>query len=499
MAQDELDKFIKSQVEQHNTNTDADLLWQKIQAKQKKKKKRRFFIFWLYGGFGLFLSLAFVYFFQFSGGNSNLLKGNSQTPIAEIAPPSKETRTDLTSKTNEKSETNLVEDKEKLIPNSTASDLEKSVSTLAESVNNTKEKEQSTIKNGFTDKEESIGLATIPTKNQEINQLPSQPNNSTPDLINSKEVKKESKKDEDEQLENSEKNELTSTITPEKEDSLVQEEEEMVTTDIEEKKEEEDLAPSESTEEVEDKKRKWSYSNGLAFTYGKAFRTLSSKNATELDYLKTRQDTETSLDAIRINFDFMLQNDNGLYLKTGLEYEQINERLDAYIEQDSVKDTPDQVIVLRYAMNGSTSQTLGNGEVVTTYWSQKKIFNRYSSVDIPVLVGYNSRRENKKLGWFVEGGASINLWFASKGQIFDNNNENGLISLGERPNQFKSQTGVSLLGSVGLTYQISDKLSIWTSPNIKYHLASITGKETPLDQKYLNAGLSMGVRCRWSE
>jgi len=68
MTPDNLNEFIKKQVEHLETPTDPDLLWQKIEAKQKgkKKRKRRFFFLWFFGGVFLLGGLALMYIYQFS-------------------------------------------------------------------------------------------------------------------------------------------------------------------------------------------------------------------------------------------------------------------------------------------------------------------------------------------------------------------------------------------------------------------------------------------------
>ncbi len=507
MDQDGLDKFIKDQVEQHKTNTDADLLWQKIQAKQdaKKKKKRRFFIFWLFGGLGLFLGLALLYIFQFSDRENSRQEGNLQT------------------ETNTTEMTSSVVKKQENEANLTEQNIDEQASSLTTKTNIEKESNSQQILDATTVKAKGAsGLLTnkntsntdfdkaqtpIFTKNSSAtntnppapidntNQLSKTIDNPNDLLTDSKDEKTEDTniKDKDEEgdiLDNS-----ISDVSPEPNGEELLISDSTAVSEIEEIIEETTKEEDSREEQDDSKEKQWYFSNGITFFYGKTFRTLSS--STNLEYLQTRANTETPLDAIRGNLDFMMQNSKGFYMKAGLEFEQINERLDAYIERDSVQVEDNQVLALVYAMNGSASQRLGNGEVVTTYWSQKTIYNRYRSIDIPVLIGYNVRKEDKKLGWFVEGGASVNLWFAGKGQIFDSNNN--LISLEDNPELFKSQTGISLLANAGLTYQVSNKFSIWASPSIKYRLASIASDENSLEQKYLNAGLNLGIRYHWEK
>lgn len=101
------------------------------------------------------------------------------------------------------------------------------------------------------------------------------------------------------------------------------------------------------------------------------------------------------------------------------------------------------------------------------------------------------------MGWFVEGGVAMNLWFKAQGDMVGVNNE--LLHLNEQSDLFKKRTGVSLLGAAGVTYKITNKIGIWASPEVKSNLNSITSDDNVLGQKYLNVGLGIGVRYYWSE
>lgn len=525
MDQDGLDKFIKNQVEEHETTTDADLLWQKIQAKQgdEKKKKRRFFIFWLLGGIGLLGGLAFLYTLQFSSAANenfadNLQANSNQTATELLIEKNKEDKANLIKISDEdeaatsSQNTNNVENSNidnevkdtSLINNKTLKSTESKLTVSKnETVNPSKtttqinlNKSKGTPKTAPVFNESQITKTASPNIDLN-NDLPASDIENTALTLTDSTTEKVIDKivvDSNTQLKEAENSDLEEQTALAKEELSQTLEEEKVDSVLLE-------TPTEKTasldEQNDKEKSKWRVSNGIAFTYGKAYRSLSSHNSSSFDYLKTRENSETSLDAIRGSLDFMLQHNSGFYVKTGLQYEQITERFDAYIERDSVKTAPNQILALTYAMNGSSSTTTGNGEITTTHWLQKTKFNRYHSIDVPFLLGYNRQKSDKKMGWFVEGGASVNISFAAKGEIFDSNNE--LLILDENTDLFKSQTGISLLGAVGLTYQISDKFSLWASPDMRYRLSSISGAENVIDQRYFNLGLSVGVRYHWTK
>jgi len=239
--------------------------------------------------------------------------------------------------------------------------------------------------------------------------------------------------------------------------------------------------------------KNWSSSIGFNFIYGKAPSRLSPNGDSIADYLQNRKDTETSLDAVRIGLDLRWQHKSGFYIKPGVEYEQINERFDYVFTRDTVLDQADQIVATVYDINGTPSDSIGTARVVERYTLDKEIYNRYHSIDIPILIGYASQKN--KFGWFVEGGASMNLWFKARGQIVDFAGSD--IRLTDNADLFKPRTGISLIGSIGLSYQLTEQFNLSLSPSIKYHLGSISSDENLIDQKYTNVGLQLGLRYHW--
>jgi len=155
------------------------------------------------------------------------------------------------------------------------------------------------------------------------------------------------------------------------------------------------------------------------------------------------------------------------------------------------------LLVFNYSTMLLTVSRRGTGNITTTNWLRKKIYNHYHRIDVPVLIGYQSTKKDKRMGWFVEGGVAMNLWFKAQGDMVGVNNE--LLHLNEQSDLFKKRTGVSLLGAAGVTYKITNKIGIWASPEVKSNLNSITSDDNVLGQKYLNVGLGIGVRYYWSE
>lgn len=508
---DELDKFIKKQVEQHKTSTDADLLWQKIQAKQhdKKKKKRRFFLFWLLGGLGIFLLSVLLFFIPPADSSktiasespdSNIKTELSNSVLPEVSTPeSGETAIG-------KSEVKKEEVKNSLLTGSLAKDKVsiKRTELKQNEVEASPLSEVSTMSSRNSMKKSGSDNTVIePSLESENAPLPpdSEQNTSleTPEDITTvpESIKSDAEQDAGKTSSENSKEILAdesneSDKKPTEDVSQIAEVPAAVLTDEPTPNDSTLAENSEPNISPQEKVKHLLFSTGLSVSYGKPLRTLSAKDAAGSDYLALRESSETPLDAVRITADFRMQFKNGFYLKSGVEYAQINERLDAYIERDSVETLADQVLVLAFARDGSSSETIGEGEVVTTYWTQKKIFNRYRSLDIPFLVGYQSDRKDRKLNWFAEGGVSGNFWFDARGRLFKAEDE--LLVIEETEDVFKRRTGFSLLAAAGATYRLSDKWVVEISPDFRYRLSAITEETNSLEQKYAQFGLRVGLR-----
>jgi hypothetical protein len=517
MGEDQLDKFIKKQVEQLKTPNDPDLLWQKIQAKQKaeEKSKQRFPLFWWWGGASLLIAAGLLFTYPWWNIHQQGYPDSTQTAAAAPVPQTDPTPSDVKSTVDQAAATDVRyssasnTDEQSLNPQSNERTSTVFVTatpgTAADPTLQTANRPSTNANEGATTSDQvdrSTSLAEGDQKPGSIPLLAAAPTairtleNNTYSPTGTREVaaKEEQQAASTESPVDHPFDDPTilpaSDLLPTLELKVVYDVRAIDRVWIEA-----ETAKGLLSDDNSGTEKPWRFSNGLAFAYGKGLRTLSERATTPADYLQTREQAETPLDAVRINLDLMAQHQSGMYLKSGLEYEQINERFDAYIEWDSTEVEPNQILAITLAMDGTTTQTTGNAEVSTTYWTRQKIYNHYHSIDIPLLLGYSSTKKDRRLGWFVEGGASLNLWFQASGKILSTTNE--LLLLEDKPALIRAQTGLSLVGGLGLTYQVADQFSIWANPGIKYRLGSITSEENALDQTYVNLGFNVGMRYYW--
>jgi hypothetical protein len=60
--------------------------------------------------------------------------------------------------------------------------------------------------------------------------------------------------------------------------------------------------------------------------------------------------------------------------------------------------------------------------------------------------------------------------------------------------QYKSNVGVSFLGSASVYYKLNEKFHIMAEPYLRYSLSPMTKSEITFSQKFHAAGLRLGLR-----
>lgn len=183
---------------------------------------------------------------------------------------------------------------------------------------------------------------------------------------------------------------------------------------------------------------------------------------------------------------------NGLSLRAGVVYTQMTERVqfDSF-GIGSIKTTYDVRLV-----NGEPD-TVSVTTVITDGIFRQTRYNRYRSIDIPIQIGYQKQMKN---GWTVgiNGGANVNIAAWQKADIVGANLQKQTVSSGtnEANPVFRTQLGVSLIGSVAAYRQLTNNLELMIEPSVRYGLQPITRSDYALKEQYSTAGLIVGLRLR---
>ncbi len=173
---------------------------------------------------------------------------------------------------------------------------------------------------------------------------------------------------------------------------------------------------------------------------------------------------------------------NGMSIKTGINYSQINEHF--------------------FAKTGSKlshEYTVSNaGDTTSSYILSTPIYeksmNVYRNIGIPIQLGYEFG--NGIWHTNISAGVLIDIWSKQSGKVVNQKGFAEEISTNKSTSayQFKSNTGLSFLGSASVYYKLNDHLHLLAEPYIRYGLSPITKSDITLKQKSHTVGLRLGIR-----
>ncbi len=199
-------------------------------------------------------------------------------------------------------------------------------------------------------------------------------------------------------------------------------------------------------------------------------------------YLKERKATVSAGFSYSAGVRYTKVFKNGLSIRTGLNYSQINERF------KYVKGNVTHNIYITNTAGDTTGTYVERG----TQYQQST--NVYRSVDIPLVAGYELG--NGKIHANVNAGVMINILSRQKGYVLDPAGMPVNISTGKSNSvySYKTNAGVSFLGSFSVYYKLNDKFHLLAEPYLRYGLSAITKTDISLKQKNHTAGLRVGLR-----
>ncbi|MEM6967219.1 MAG: hypothetical protein AAF573_20825, partial [Bacteroidota bacterium] len=147
---------------------------------------------------------------------------------------------------------------------------------------------------------------------------------------------------------------------------------------------------------------------------------------------------------------------------------------------------------LRINLSGDTIPIEGMVEQTTTSSFNKRIYNTYSLLDIPILVGYETYIGDKwKIG--IEGGVLANLSLQTEGTIPDM--ELNDINLEDNQDQyFKSNVGLSYQVGLSVSRRFWENVELSIAPTVRWLPTDFSVSQNPIGQKYTMFGMHAGIR-----
>ena len=217
---------------------------------------------------------------------------------------------------------------------------------------------------------------------------------------------------------------------------------------------------------------------------GPDFTLRNFKDTSQSLYLQKRKASTKVSSAYSAGIRYTRVFNNGMSVKAGFNYSQINEKF-SFIQSNLIQTT--------YTIDPVTGDTTGSYTITGT--RTKTTYNKYRTLDIPLLVGYELG--NGRLHVNINAGAMINVYSWQKGEVLDTTFQPVTITTGKSassPYQFKNNVGVGLTGGVGFYYKLTDQLHLMAEPYFRYNLQPMSKSGLALQQKYNTIGLHVGVR-----
>ena len=211
-----------------------------------------------------------------------------------------------------------------------------------------------------------------------------------------------------------------------------------------------------------------------------AFRSLH--DTANSAYLQKRKETTKFKSGYSAGVRYTRVFNNSMSVRGGINYSQINEKFTF---------NQGNIVQVTYILN-SNGDTIGS--YTTTGSRLKTTINRYRSIDIPVVIGYELG--NGKLHANINAGAIVNIYSWQKGDELDASGNPVSITTGKAssPYQFKTNAGVGFIGAVSVYYKLNERLHIMAEPYFRYNLSQMNKADITLKQKYHTAGLRLGIR-----
>ena len=219
-------------------------------------------------------------------------------------------------------------------------------------------------------------------------------------------------------------------------------------------------------------------------------RTLSAKNDVASELLEFRLTHEKPLEVSHIGVLFGVEY-KGFRFSTGLQQSIITEKYEfkgsIVVEEDIMGIT-----VFRVNVHGELIPINGLVTQTTSTEYNKRIFNTYRLIDIPLLLAYQRNLDKWKIG--VEAGIFANLSHRTDGIISDellqDVSNRGPIEI------FKSKVGVSYQLGLSFARPIFKKWEFHISPSIRYFPNDFTVATYDISQRYIFGGGNIGLRYR---
>lgn len=220
-----------------------------------------------------------------------------------------------------------------------------------------------------------------------------------------------------------------------------------------------------------------------------AVKTITNNTASP-QFMSTKDSSESSRIGFTAGFRIVKPLNDHFLLKTGLQYTQINEKF-SYRTENEIKTTT--VVTVRTIIRapGDTVIIRDTSSVQQIGYKNNTVKNRYRSIDIPVLLGYQFGNEDLKIG--INAGVIVNLTSWYQGVLLDSSLAPVPITK-ESNMTYKNNVGLGLYAGVSITKRLNYSTLVFVEPYLRYNLSNMTTPQSSYTQRFTLGGLSIGLR-----
>jgi len=199
-------------------------------------------------------------------------------------------------------------------------------------------------------------------------------------------------------------------------------------------------------------------------------------------YLQKRKESTKFASAFSAGLRYTRVFNNGMSIRTGINYSQINEKFTF---------TQGNLVQVTYIIdvNGDTT-----GSYITTGTRYKTTINRFRTIDVPLLIGYEMG--NGRIHTNINAGIIVNVYSWQKGEVLDASFKPVSITTGKSnsPYQFKTNMGIGFMAGASVYYKLNEKAHLLAEPYFRYNLSPMSSDKLTFSQKYNTIGLRIGLR-----
>lgn len=214
-------------------------------------------------------------------------------------------------------------------------------------------------------------------------------------------------------------------------------------------------------------------------------------NHTNDAYLMKKDSVESMLLGVTAGVKFTKGLTNNLYIKGGLQYSQLIEKMNLLQEKERKEIT---VITIKTEtdINGNTITKSDTTKQIQILFANTTKYSSYKNIELPISLGYEFYRRGFRAS--VNAGVIVNLSSWYSGKLLDTNYQ--FVSIKEKPGVYKQNIGFSLYGSISLIKPLSESAEIFAEPYFRYSLSSPKYNTYGFKQKFNAVGLALGLRFK---